>query len=496
MLRVLTIVAMLVLASQSPQAREQVIIGSKKFTENYIIAEIMAQLLESEGFQVERRFGLGGTLVCYQALKNADIDVYPEYSGTLEQAILQSDRRMSYASLRAKLRTQHQLELLDSFGFDNTYAIALKGPQASALGLETISDLARTSGLRLAFSHEFLNRKDGWPGLAETYGIVATPRGIEHGLAYQAIDDGKIDVTDVYSTDGDIEKYDLALLDDDLGYFPRYLAAPLTRASLNANVRELLNSLAGAISAQEMRRLNGDVLLRGKTFAEAAAGFLDQQGWIEVSQGTAQAGFWPVLLRRTTVHLKLTFVALVAAMLIALPTGILIYRFSVLARPVLYVAGILQTIPSIALLALMIPILGIGATPAIAALFLYALLPIMRNTATALFSVDPVMRKVAVGMGLTVWQRLRHIEIPLATPTILAGLRTAAVINIGTATLAAFIGAGGLGEPIVTGLALNNTALILEGAIPAAILAILTELVFEAIESFVIPRHLTRQRSQ
>jgi osmoprotectant transport system permease protein len=147
-----------------------------------------------------------------------------------------------------------------------------------------------------------------------------------------------------------------------------------------------------------------------------------------------------------------------------------------------------------ALLAFMIPVFkGIGAKPAIAALFLYALLPILRNTAMALFTIDPILKKVSVGMGPTFGQRLRYIELPMAAPTILAGVKTAAVINIGTATLAAYIGAGGLGDPIVTGLALYDQALILEGAIPAALLAIVTELAFEGLEKWLVPKHLLQK---
>jgi osmoprotectant transport system permease protein len=477
-------------------AQERVVIGSKKFNESYILAEIMSQLLEAEGMVVDRRFGLGGTLVCYEALTNAEIDVYPEYSGTLEQAILKSKEAKSYGELTRELSSDHGLDLLDPFGFDNTYAIALKKSRADELGLKNVSDLAAVPGLRYAFSHEFLNRKDGWPGLADLYGIRVNPRGIEHGLAYQAIDDDKIDITDVYSTDGDIQKYGLVLLKDDLGYFPRYLAAPLARRSLDPRVKDVLNGLAGRITAEEMQQLNGEVLLTGKSFSEVATDFLERKGVASTRHRTGRTEFWRRLFRRTATHLQLTFVALVAGMIIAIPLGILIYRVRGLARPVIYIAGVLQTIPSIALLALMIPLFGIGAVPAIVALFVYALLPILRNTTTALFSIDPVLRKVGVGMGLTVGQRLRHIEIPLAAPTILAGVKTAAVINIGTATLAAFIGAGGLGEPIVTGLALNNTALILEGAIPAAILAVLTELLFEGIERITLPKHLVTQRTE
>jgi osmoprotectant transport system permease protein len=476
--------------------RDKVVIGSKKFNESYILAEIMAQLFEDGGVVVDRRFGLGGTLVCFEALTNDEIDIYPEYTGTLEQAILKSSRRRGYAELASELVRRHGLELLGSFGFNNTYAIALERPKAERLGLEKISDLASASGLHYAFSHEFLNRQDGWPGLAETYGLAATPRGIEHGLAYQAIEENKIDVTDVYSTDGDIEKYDLLLLEDDLGYFPRYLAAPLVRAELPGWAKERLGDLVGAISDDEMRMMNADVLLRNRTFADVADAFLVRKGLKAMSRGSETAGFWPTLIRRTATHVKLTLIALLAGIIIAVPLGILVYRVGRLGRPVTYVAGVLQTVPSIALLALMIPLFGIGAVPAVIALFLYALLPILRNTATALSSIDPILRKVAVGMGLTPGQRLRHVEIPLAAPTILAGIKTAAVINIGTATLAAFIGAGGLGEPIVTGLALNDTRLILEGAVPASVLAIATELIFEGLERVIVPRHLLAERAR
>lgn len=496
--RCLLLLTVLLLYPLGPRllADDRLIVGSKKFNEGYILAEIMAQLLEDRGIRVDRRFGLGGTLICYEALKKGGIDVYPEYSGTLEQEIVRSPHRMSWTELHERLARDYHLELLEPFGFDNTYAIAVKRASARELGLASISDLAGTPHLRFAFSHEFLNRRDGWPGLAATYGLSLHPVGIEHGLAYQAIDEGKIDVTDVYSTDGDIQKYGLVLLEDDRRYFPTYLAAPLLRQGLAPRVAEILGELAGTINDAKMQRLNGRVLLEGKTFSEVAFDFLKQEGLVDTVSEERPRQMWRDLLRRTVTHLKLTLIALLAAMLIAIPLGVLVYRMKGPSKVVIYVAGILQTVPSIALLALMIPVLGIGAAPAIVALFLYALLPILRNTAAALFSIDPVLKKVGMGMGLTVWQRLRFIEIPLAAPTILAGLKTAAVINIGTATLAAFIGAGGLGEPIVTGLALNDTSLILEGAVPAAVLAILTELVFEGIERAMIPRHLLQKATE
>jgi osmoprotectant transport system permease protein len=484
------------LGSPDRAVSQTVVVGSKHFNEGYILAEIIAQLLEDRGFRLERKFGLGGTLICFEALKNGEIDVYPEYSGTLEQAILKLPRRVSSGELRDTLKRRFGMELLDSFGFNNTYAIALSRSVAERHGLKTISDLAKFPNLRFGFSHEFLNRQDGWPGLAGTYGLSVRPSGIEHGLAYQAIREGKLDVTDVYSTDGDIRKFDLFLLEDDRRYFPQYLAAPLVRAGLDGRIKGVLSELAGRITEAEMQALNAMVVLEGRSFAAVAHGFLRDKGLLHHERGVVERGKWVTLFHRTVTHLKLTLIALLGGMGIAIPLGILVYRFPTISRPVIYIAGLLQTIPSIALLAFMIPLFGIGARPAIVALFLYALLPILRNTATALFSIDPTLKKVSVGMGLTAWQRLRYIELPLATPTILAGIKTAAVINIGTATLAAFIGAGGLGEPIVTGLALNDSALILEGAIPAAILAIITEFAFESLEKLMIPRHLLQKSSE
>ncbi|NIG54357.1 ABC transporter permease/substrate-binding protein [Chitinophaga sp. Cy-1792] len=179
------------------------------------------------------------------------------------------------------------------------------------------------------------------------------------------------------------------------------------------------------------------------------------------------------LLEQTITHTGLTFISVLIAIAIGLPAGILITRRKRLAAPVLGIAGVLQTIPSIALLGFMIPLLGIGPKPAIVALFLYALLPIIRNTYTGIKGVDPAVTEAATGMGMSDRQLLLKVQLPLAMPVILAGIRTATVINVGVATLAAYIAAGGLGEFIFGGIALNNTNMILAGAIPAALLAIL-----------------------
>lgn len=462
-------------------------IASKNFSENYLLAEMLSQLLEAEGHEVHRQFGLGGTLVCYEALQKGEIDAYVEYTGTIEQVILKgSDLYPTVASLNQRL--PDDVRVLDSIGFNNTYAITLKSAQAAELGLASISELAEHPALNLAFSLEFLNREDGWPGLALRYGLPQQPTGIDHGLAYQAIDEGKIDVTDAYSTDGDLERYGLIVLADDRQYFPDYFAVPLVRSALPADTRAVLNRLAGSIDDDLMRRLNAQVVLDGRSFADVAATYLAAEGLIETVE--VSEDLVGSILRNTLVHLKLTSIALLLGCLLGLPLGILAFRHSRLSRAVVYVAGLLQTIPSIALLALMIPLFGIGELPAIIALFLYSILPILRNTITALITIDPLLKRVAEAIGLTRLQQLRHVLVPMAMPNILAGIKTAAIISIGTATLAAFIGAGGLGEPIVTGLALNDTRLILQGAIPAAILAILVELMFEGLERMIVKPHM------
>jgi len=175
------------------------------------------------------------------------------------------------------------------------------------------------------------------------------------------------------------------------------------------------------------------------------------------------ASHWEKLLEQTGQHIGLTFMSISLAIIIGVPAGILISRNRKMSAPVLGFAGILQTIPSLALLGLLIPVLGIGAKPAIVALFLYGLLPIIRNTYTGIGNIDPEIREAARGLGMNDWQVLRKVELPLAMPVILAGIRIATVVNVGVATLAAYIAAGGLGEFIFGGISLNNTTMMLAG---------------------------------
>lgn len=462
-------------------------IGSKTFTESYLLGEIAAQWLEGGGFRVDRQLGLGGTLIAYEALLAGSIDLYPEYTGTLAQAVLQ-DPSLSAGALREAL-DKLGLDASLKLGFNNSYALAVPAPLAAARSLSTISDLRNASDLQAMFSHEFLQREDGWPALSAAYGLRMEVAGIEHALAYDALERGQIELTEAYTTDGELIGRDITLLADDCAFFPEYAALLLTRGNLPVAVRERLTALEETINEATMRDLNHRVVVGGETPAAVASDFLRNRGMLKgaARQPSSSA---ERILGNTLTHLRLTATALLLACLIAIPAALLLSRSTSIARALLYFTGLLQTIPALALLALLIPLFGLGETPAIIALFLYSLLPIVRNTLSGLFSVDPLLKQVATGMGLTPLQQLRLIELPLAAPMILAGVKTAAIVSIGTATLAAFVGAGGLGEPIITGLNLNNHRLILEGALPAAGLAIALELLFELVERITIPAHL------
>ena len=469
---------------------QTICVGAKNFNEGYLLSEMISQLIESRGFVVERKFNLGGTLICFSALNNGEIDVYPEYTGTISEQILESDALQSFNDLQNAVYENFNLCISKPYGFNNTYALATRRKTAERLKLKRISDLRNHSSLQMAFSYEFLKRTDGWKNLSKVYGLYQIPVGIEHALSYQALDEGTVDIIDIYSTDGEIPRYNLSLLKDDLGFFPTYYAVSFYRAELDPEVVATISLMHNLITGEEMQQLNARIVFGNEKYAHVAHDFLQENALVDQNASPNQRSFIREIWMKTLTHLQITFIALLAAMILAIPLGVFAYNFVAIGRPILYLTGLLQTIPSIALLAFMIPLFGIGFLPAVIALFLYALLPILRNTTSALFSIDPLLKRVATGIGLTRWQRLRHIEIPLAVPTVFAGIKTAAVINIGTATLAAFIGAGGLGEFIVTGLALNNTGMILKGAVPAAILAIVVEFFFELLEKWFVPEHL------
>ena len=452
-------------------------VGSKQFTESVILGEIVRQSLEREGISAVHERELGGTRVVFEALAQGQIDVYPEYTGTIAQELVPG------RPLEEGLR-ERGLRMTAPLGFEDTYAIGVARHVAGRLGLRTLSDLAHHPELRFGLSNEFLQRADGWPRLRAVYGLSdAQVRGLQHDLAYRALRDGAIDATDLYSTDAEIRALDLAVLEDDRRAFPDYRAVLLYREGLTPAAAQALSRLAGAIRAGAMIAMNARARLDHVSEAEIAAQFLDAPA--------ARAQRWPArVLQRTVEHLVLVAISLGAAIVCAIPLGILAARRKRAGQLVLGAAGLIQTIPSLALLVLMIPLLGIGTRPAIAALFLYGLLPIVRSTHAGLLGIAPELRETGEALGLTPWARLRLVELPLASRSILSGVQTSAVIAVGTATLGALIGAGGYGQPILTGIRLADTAIILEGAIPAAALALAVQGLFGVAERVLVPRGL------
>ncbi len=464
-------------------------IGSKRFTEAYILAQILAQTAQAAGTKVEVKAGLGNTAIVYEALRSGAIDLYPEYTGTIDLEILKNREPTSIESMNRQLAPLG-FGIAVPLGFNNGYALAMRGADADRLGIKTLSDLARHPELKFGLSNEFIGRADGWAGLARRYGLTQKPVGLDHGLAFDAIAKGQIDVTDIYTTDAQIEKLKLAVLADDRGYFPRYEAVLLYRLDVPQRFPQAwqaLQKLAGSIDERAMVAMNARAELDGVKFETIARDHLAGKGGTGERQRSFRAKLLgPDLGRLTLQHLWLVAASVAAAALIGVPLALAIAPVPRLRAVVLAATGLLQTVPSLALLAALVSWLGvIGSAPALIALTLYALLPIMHNTCTGVAQIPAGMIDAARALGLTSGQRLRLIEVPLALPTIIAGLRIAAVIAVGTATIAAFIGAGGYGERIVTGLALNDGALLLAGALPAALMALACELLFEAIEKSI-----------
>jgi osmoprotectant transport system permease protein len=479
--------AILVLLLLGPTAQAETV-GSKKFTEGVILGEIARIAIAKAGVTADHRRELGGSRIVFDAVKAGEIDVYPEYTGTLRFEILASDRLPDDAAIGAALARQG-LALSRPLGFSNGYALAMRANVAKREGIRSISDLARHRSLTIAVSNEFVDRADGWRALAAAYGLGTIPvRGIDHDLAYRALSAGQIDVTDVYTTDAEIAAHNLIVLIDDRQFFPRYDAVFVYRRDLDPRAIAALNRLAGTIDEARMQQLNRMVRLDGATETAAAQAAL---GNAAPTTQTQADGRWQRIARSTVEHLQLVLIALGAALLVAVPLGILAARRPRIGAFVLPLTGLLQTIPSLALFVMLIPLLGIGAAPTVAALFLYSLLPIVRNTHAGLAGIAPSLIDSAEALGLSRLARLRRIELPLALPTIIAGVRTAAVIAVGLATLGAIIGAGGYGQPILTGIRLGNTGLILEGAIPAALMALTIEGLFHLAERVLTPRGLT-----
>lgn len=487
----LGVVVTFVFASAPASASAQSVnVGSKAFTEGYLLGELTAQVIEAGTKKpVVRRFGLGNTGVTYEALKKGEIDLYPEYTGTISEAILHDPSIRNLGALEAKLKTLG-LILSRPLGFNNTYALAVSRKFAVQNRLVSISDLAKLRvPLRSAFSHEFVSRSDGLVNLQKVYQLDLSRdrQSMEHSLAYEAIAAGKVDLIDVYSTDAKVQSLDLVVLNDDREYFPRYRAVVLARAEFATREPEAwaaIQALKDTINESTMRRLNAAVEIDKKSFGDVIGAYL--RGDLSISNASSFETTSPSIAeriwQRTKEHLVLVGTTVFFAVITGVPLGVWAYRRERWGQALLLGASIVQTIPSLALLCLLIPIFGIGLKPALVALYLYSLLPILLNTYVGLRSIDPQLRETARALGLSRRRTLWVIELPLARRSIVAGIKTSTVIGIGTATLAALIGAGGYGAPIVSGLAINDFRMVLIGAVPAAVMAIIAHFVFGLLE--------------
>lgn len=484
-------------------------IGSKTFTEQQILAEIAAQLIERHtDLRVERRLGLGGTGICHEALLGGELDLYIEYTGTALMDILRESPGMSpnsiYGHVSRRYREAFELVWLPPLGINNTFAIAVRSGDAAERGWRRISDmLPDAADLTAGFTGEFIERPDGYPGLQRTYGLTfGRVLDVDPGLMYDAVKSGQVDVICAFATDSRIRTYDLTILEDDRAFFPPYDAAPVIRRDTLHAYPELLDALlplSGSLDEATMQELNAAVDQRGLRPARVAADWIARfEGDAAPAHRRAEAhektahpsGFFSQLIarraelaRKTGEHLALTGIAMFLSILLGVPLGILIQRRKWLAPAILGVAETIQTIPSLAMLAFLFALYRVlGAVPAVTALVLYALLPIILNTFTGIEGIPRGTRQAAIGLGLSGWQRLRMVELPLAMPVLMAGLRTATVWTIGMATLSTYIGAGGLGDFISRGLARNDATLTMLGALPAAAMAVAFSLILRRLE--------------
>jgi len=458
-----------------------------------VLGEIAKRALNDACIPTEHRQGMGGTIILWQALRGAQIDAYPEYTGTITQEILKGDNPSSLEEIRISL-TKFGVGMTEPLGFNNTYALVMRRSEAQRLGVRTISDLQKYPDLKIGLTHEFLDRQDGWQPLRERYALPQqNVIGIDHALGYSALANGSVHVKDAYSTDAKIKQNDLVVLEDNLQFFPKYEAVFLFRLSMPTDAIAALRRLEGTLDEKRMIRLNAEAE-RTKNYTTAADLYFDVGARPSGNSGPSHtAESFPHKLARWTLrHLQLAGFSLLLSVIVGIPLGIVASRGGPIGQSILGFASIVQTIPSLALLALLVPLpfFGISVRTAIAALFLYGLLPIVRNTASGLQDIPRSLRESAIALGLSPMTRLLEIYLPMASRSILSGIKTSAVINVGTATLAALIGAGGLGEPILSCLNLNDHATILQGAIPAAVLALLVQWFFDLLARVLIPKGL------
>ena len=494
---------------------KQLVIGSKIFTENILLAEMLALLLEEKhNFKIIRKFNMGGTKLVFDSLKNKHIDIYPEYTGTGYAMLLkksgETNPKKTYRIVKSEFLKKFQMVWSLPLGFENTYTLAVQAEDTRFQKFQSISQLKGHIALfRLGMGHEFVERKDGFDNFSKKYQLHFKKNQLvtmNSALMYSALNNKEVDMIMAYSTDGRIKAFNLKTLKDDKSFFPSYEAAYLTRQDVLETwpeVQAAFTDLENNINEKEIISLNNQVDQLDYGLSQTARNFLIQKKLlVDKAQKLQKVSlidyyiskkkyFFKILIE----HLVLIFVSLFFALCFSIPIGIWAVRNALVEKVVFSLVNTLQTVPSIALLGLLIPLLGIGFVPAVSALFLYSLLPLIRNTFEGIKNVDRIYIEASAGTGLSAWQILIFVQIPLALPVILAGMRISTVIVVGTATLAAFIGAGGLGDPIFRGIATLDSRLIFLGAVPACLLAIILDTGVAFVENLVISKGLKLEKN-
>ena len=496
-LKYLCVCCIIILLLTSSIRAQEITIGSKKFSESVVLGEITAHLLQKNAVTVEHKQRMGGTIIVWEALKNGDIDLYPDYTGTIRQAILKSETDLTFEQMQKKLST-YGVSMTGKLGFNNTYAIAMKQDKASNLGIQRISDLKNHPSLTAGLTHEFLNRQDGWKSLSKHYNLqMENVKGMAHELAYVALRNDDIDLMDAYSTDAKLLEFELTVLIDDLEFFPKYDAVFLYRNDIDSKSINIIKTLEETIDEKLMMQLNQkaekekDYTVAASLYFSQIKSALTQEPPSNSMLTPTSASFTSKVAKFAFQHLKLVLLTMIFAVLIGVPLGIIASQPGIFSQLILGITGIIYTIPSLCLFALFIPFLGISEKNAITALVLYALLPIVHNTATGLQTISVQLRESAAAIGLKPSAQLTKIFLPMASRTILSGIKTSGIMTVALGTIAAFIGVGGLGEPILSGIDLNAPEIyILQGAIPVALLALLIHLLFELLDRIIIPRGL------
>ena len=295
----LTLLFLLSLTAASCAARP-VTVGSKRFTESYILGEILTQVARSAGEKdAVHRQGLGNTAIVYGALKRGDIDLYADYTATVAQEILKDKKTGTLDQLNTEMEAQG-IGVGVPLGFNDNYALAMREDVARKLGIRTLSDLAKHPELRIGFTQEFLGRADGWPGLKAAYRLPDfAPRGMDHGLAYTALNSGSIDVMDIYTTDAQLSKYKMRTLADDRHFFPLYDTVLLYRLDFPQKYPQVwaaLQTLRDRIPLPRMIAMNAAADLKSETFSAVAADFIQNDLKVQGGEATHQAnGFWAKL---------------------------------------------------------------------------------------------------------------------------------------------------------------------------------------------------------